>query len=99
MSKLKIAGWVAWIFGALLLGYQAIALFMGTKEKFAWENLALVDIVEKNHLLWIDNIPWENVQADCWVSGSYATVSIAVLLWTFMLYNQRFQFKILSQSR
>ena len=62
MSKLKIVGWVAWIFAALLLGYQAIALFMGTKEKLAWENLALVDIVEKNHLLWIDNIPWENVQ-------------------------------------
>ncbi len=82
MSKLKIVGWVAWLFGALLLGFQAIALFMGTKEKVAWKNLALVDVVEKNHLLWIDNIPWVNVQQ---VVGYVVHMPLYLLLFCFGL--------------
>jgi len=62
MSKLKIAGWVAWVSGALLLGFQAISLFMGTEEKVAWKNLAIVDVADKNYLHWIDTIPWVSVQ-------------------------------------
>ena len=62
MSKLKIIGFVSWGLGALLLGFQAISLFMGMEKKEAWKDLTLVDVVEENYLHWIENIPWLNVQ-------------------------------------
>ena len=62
MSKLKIVGWLAWFSGVLLLAFQAIAFFMGTKEKVAWKDLSLVDVTEKSYLHWIDGIPWVSVQ-------------------------------------
>ena len=35
---------------------------MGSEEGVAWKNLALVDVVEKNYLQWIEDIPWASVQ-------------------------------------
>jgi hypothetical protein len=62
MSKLKIIGWISWISGALLIGFQTISMFMGAEEKVEWKNLAIVDVAEEKYLHWIDNIPWVNVQ-------------------------------------
>ena len=62
MSKFTITGLVAWVLGALLLGFQALSLFMGTVERAVWKNLALVDVAKKNYLNWINDIPWVSVQ-------------------------------------
>ena len=62
MSKFTITGLVAWVLGALLLGFQALSLFMGTAERAVWKNLALVDVAKENYLNWINDIPWVSVQ-------------------------------------
>ena len=62
MSKFTITGLVAWILGALLLGFQAISSLMGSEGMVAWKNLTLVDVAEKNYLNWINNIPWVSIQ-------------------------------------
>ena len=62
MSKFTITGLVAWVLGALLLGFQTLSLFMGTEERAVWKNLALVDVAEKDYLNWINNIPWVSIQ-------------------------------------
>ena len=62
MSKFTIAGLVSWISSALLLGFQAISLFMGSEGGNSWKNLSLVDVVKESYLHWVDNIPWVHVQ-------------------------------------
>jgi hypothetical protein len=62
MSKFTIAGLVAWLFGALILGFQSISSLMGTEDTIVWKSLALVDIIEKNYFNWIEKISWVSVQ-------------------------------------
>ena len=62
MSKYTIAGLVAWCFSALLLGFQAIATFMGAEDKMIWKSLTLVDVIGQKHLKWIDGISWVSIQ-------------------------------------
>jgi hypothetical protein len=61
MSKIKIAGYVAWGLGLLLLGFHGLSEFSGLGG-VDWMNLALVDIAEKNYLNWINDIQWVSVQ-------------------------------------
>lgn len=62
MSKYTIAGLVAWLFSALLLGFQAIATFMGAEDKMMWKSLTLVDVVGRNNFIWIERIAWAGIQ-------------------------------------
>ena len=62
MSKYTIAGLVAWLFSALLLGFQALATFMGAEDKMIWKSLSLVDVVGRNNFIWIKKISWVSIQ-------------------------------------
>ena len=62
MSKFTITGLVACVLGALLLGFQALSIFMGTEGRTMWKSLALIDVAEKNYFNWINDIPWISVQ-------------------------------------
>lgn len=62
MSKYTIAGLVAWLFSALLLGFQALATFMGAEDKMIWKSLSLVDVVGPNNFIWIKKISWVSIQ-------------------------------------
>ena len=56
MSKLTVAGLVAWLFSGLILGFQAIATFMKMEDKMVWKSLTLLDFLDPNHLTWLDGI-------------------------------------------
>ncbi len=62
MSKFTIAGLTAWLFGALILGFQSISSLMGTEDTIVWKSLALVDIIAKNYFNWIEKISWVSIQ-------------------------------------
>ena len=80
MSKFTITGLVAWVLGALLLGFQAISLFMDTERREVWKNLALVDVAEKNYLNWINDIPWVSVQQ---AVNYFVNIPLYLLLFCF----------------
>ena len=56
MSKYTVAGLVSWLFSGLLLGFQAIAVFMKMEDKMVWKSLTLVDFLDEGHLSWLDGI-------------------------------------------
>jgi len=56
MSKYTVAGLVSWLFSGLLLGFQAIAVFMKMEDKMVWKSLTLVDFLDESHLTWLDGI-------------------------------------------
>ena len=56
MSKYTVAGLVSWLFSGLLLGFQAIAVFMKMEDKMVWKSLTLVDFLDEGHLTWLDGI-------------------------------------------
>jgi hypothetical protein len=62
MSKLTIIGFVAWLCGGLILGFQAISSLMGAEDEMVWKSLTLVDVVGKNYFEWIKTLPWVILQ-------------------------------------
>jgi hypothetical protein len=93
MSKYTIAGLVAWLFSALLLGFQAIATFMGVEDKMIWKSLTLVDVVGRNNFIWIERIAWAGLQN---AANYIVTMPLFILLFivgiVFFLIN-RFKYR------
>ena len=61
MSKFNIVGGVLCFGGLLLIGFQAVSSMMNPGE-LVWKSLSLVDVVDAEHLKWIDNISWGSIQ-------------------------------------
>ncbi len=78
MSLFKIAGWVSWFSGILLLVFQTISSFMRVEEGFAWKNISLGQIFEEDYFSSLDRIPWENVQG-----AAYYVVNMPLYLLLF----------------
>jgi hypothetical protein len=61
MSKFTIAGLVSWFFSGLLLGFQALKVFMkssvSSSGEMVWKKLALMDVIGKSHFDWIAGMP------------------------------------------
>ena len=61
MSKFTIAGLVSWFSSGLLLGYQALKVFMqsgiSSSGEMVWEKIALMDVIGKSHFDWIAGMP------------------------------------------
>jgi hypothetical protein len=61
MSKFTIAGLVSWFSSGLLLGFQALKVFMNSginsSGEMVWKKLALTDVIGKSHFDWIAGIP------------------------------------------
>jgi hypothetical protein len=61
MSKFTIAGLVSWFSGGLLLGYQALKVFMksgiSSSGEMVWKKIALMDVIGKSHFDWIAGMP------------------------------------------
>jgi hypothetical protein len=61
MSKFTIAGLVSWFSSGLLLGYQALKVFMksgiSSSGEMVWEKIALMDVIGKSHFDWIAGVP------------------------------------------
>lgn len=54
MSKLNILGLISLIGGALLIGFQGLATFMG--QEGGWKSLNLMDVFGEESFNWIDSI-------------------------------------------
>ena len=69
MSKLTIAGLVAFLASGIILGFQTISSLMDpsatsiTKKKTAWKNLTLADSIGPEYFEWIDTISWTSIQS------------------------------------
>jgi hypothetical protein len=65
MSKFTLAGLVSWFSSGLLLGYQALKVFIksgiSTSGEMVWKNLTLMNVVGKSHFDWIAGMPDGNV--------------------------------------
>jgi hypothetical protein len=62
MSKLTIAGIVAWLFGGVILLFQAISSWIGKGDVMDWKSLTLLEFVGKNNFDWIEAISWVTIQ-------------------------------------
>ncbi len=62
MSKLTIAGFVAWICGGLLLGFQVLSSLMGIEDEMKWKDLTPESVFGKNYFDWIEALPWVILQ-------------------------------------
>ncbi|MDX9785953.1 MAG: hypothetical protein RBT11_04220 [Desulfobacterales bacterium] len=56
MSKWSITGGLFCIAGLLLLGFQALSSLTGQEGQ--WKSLCLYDVVNPEHLEWIDKLSW-----------------------------------------
>ena len=76
MSKFNIWGGVLCLSGLLLILFQAISSMM-TPGEIVWKSLSIVDIVDAEHLKWIDSISWGSIQK---INKYIATMHLYVLL-------------------
>ncbi len=54
MLKLNLIGSISVIGALLLVCFQGIAMFMGTKP--IWKNICLIDVLDQGILSWINSI-------------------------------------------
>ena len=88
MSKYTVAGLVSWLFSGLLVGFQAIAVFMKMEDQMVWKSLTLVDFLDEGHLTWIDGIsrgePFTRHSFYC----HHAVISVAVFHWGSIFHHE-----------
>lgn len=56
MSKFTFAGLVLLFIGAVLIAFQVVGGLISTGGDLYWKNLALLDIIGKTHLSWIEGM-------------------------------------------